>query len=152
MNRVILIGNLGRDAELRYTGGGTPVSSLNIATTETWKDKQGKKQEQTEWHRIVLWGTMAENLNEFLVKGKQIAVEGKLQTRKWSDKDGVERYTTEIKADRVTLLGGQQQRSNSGGGARNTNTGTNGGAMIHGPETDGPDDAGSEIDDDDIPF
>jgi single-strand DNA-binding protein len=106
MNKVILIGNLGRDAELRYTTNGDPVSSINMATTETWKDKSGQRQEKTEWHRIVLWGAMAETLNEYLVKGKQIAVEGKLQTRKWDDKDGNTRYTTEIRADRITLLAG----------------------------------------------
>ena len=111
VNKVILVGNLGRDAELRYTPGGAAVATLNLATTEVWNDKAGQKQEKTEWHRIVLWGKQAESLQEYLTKGKQIYVEGRLQTRQWDDKDGNKRYTTEIKADRVTLLGG-------GGGGR----------------------------------
>src|SRR5881394_2815786 len=106
VNKVILVGNLGRDSELRYTPGGAAVATLNLATTEVWNDKQGQKQEKTEWHRIVLWGKQAESLQEYLTKGKQIYVEGRLQTRQWNDKDGIKRYTTEIKTDRVTLLGG----------------------------------------------
>jgi single-strand DNA-binding protein len=100
------VGNLGRDAELRYTPGGAAVATLNMATTEVWNDKAGQRQEKTEWHRIVLWGKQAETLQEYLTKGKQIYVEGRLQTRQWDDKDGVKRYTTEVKADRITLLGG----------------------------------------------
>src|SRR3954471_1820105 len=115
VNKVILVGNLGRDAELRYTPGGAPVATLNLATTEVWNDKGGQKQEKTEWHRIVLWGKSAESLNEYLVKGKQIYVEGRLQTRQWDDKDGNKRYTTEIRGDRIVLLGGA---GGGGGGAR----------------------------------
>ena len=111
VNKVILVGNLGRDAELRYTPGGAAVATLNLATTEVWNDRNNQRQEKTEWHRIVLWGKTAESLQEYLTKGKQIYVEGRLQTRQWDDKDGNKRYTTEIKADRVTLLGG-------GGGGR----------------------------------
>ena len=111
LNKVMLVGNLGRDAELRHTSTGTPVATLNLATTETWKGNDGTKQEKTEWHRIIVWGKTAEALEPYLKKGKQILVEGKLQTRKWeSDKDGVTRYTTEIKSDRITLLGGGGQR------------------------------------------
>jgi single-strand DNA-binding protein len=106
VNKVILVGNLGRDAELRYTPGGAAVATLNLATTEVWNDRNNQRQEKTEWHRIVLWGKTAESLQEYLTKGKQIYVEGRLQTRQWDDKDGNKRYTTEIKADRVTLLGG----------------------------------------------
>jgi len=102
--KVLLIGNLGRDAELRYTAGGTPVATLNLATTETWRDKSNQKQEKTEWHRVVIWGKTAETLAEFLKKGKQVYVEGRLQTRKWQDKDGKDVYTTEIRADRTLLL------------------------------------------------
>ena len=112
VNKVILVGNLGRDAELRYTPGGAAVATLNLATTEVWNDRNNQKQEKTEWHRIVLWGKTAESLQEYLTKGKQIYVEGRLQTRQWDDKDGNKRYTTEIKADRVTLLRG------GGGGGR----------------------------------
>ena len=104
VNKVILVGNLGRDAELRYTPGGAAVATLNLATTEVWNDRNNQRQEKTEWHRIVLWGKTAESLQEYLTKGKQIYVEGRLQTRQWDDKDGNKRYTTEIKADRVTLL------------------------------------------------
>jgi single-strand DNA-binding protein len=142
VNKVILVGNLGRDAELRYTPGGAAVATLNLATTEVWNDKQGQRQEKTEWHRIVLWGKQAETLQEYLVKGKQIYVEGRLQTRQWDDKDGNKRYTTEIKADRVTLLGG-------GGGGRG------GASMDRGPASHA---GGAEeppvepITDDDIPF
>ena len=104
VNKVILVGNLGRDAELRYTPGGSPVATINLATTEVWNDKAGQRQEKTEWHRVVLWGKTAESLNEYLTKGKQIYVEGRLQTRQWDDKDGNKRYTTEIRGDRIVLL------------------------------------------------
>ncbi len=109
VNKVILVGNLGRDCELRYTPAGAAVNTLNMATTETWTDKGGQKQEKTEWHRVVLWGKSAESLAEYLVKGKQIYVEGRLQTRQWDDKDGNKRYTTEIRGDRVVLLGGGER-------------------------------------------
>jgi single-strand DNA-binding protein len=147
VNKVILVGNLGRDAELRYTPGGAAVATLNLATTEVWNDKQGQKQEKTEWHRIVLWGKTAESLQEYLTKGKQIYVEGRLQTRQWDDKDGNKRYTTEIKADRITLLGG------GGGGGR----GGGGGGMDRGASPGAGGGGGDEppmepITDDDIPF
>jgi single-strand DNA-binding protein len=142
VNKVILVGNLGRDAELRYTPGGAAVATLNLATTEVWNDKQGQKQEKTEWHRIVLWGKQAESLQEYLTKGKQIYVEGRLQTRQWDDKDGNKRYTTEIKADRITLLGGGGGRG--GGGMER-------GAAVH--AGGGADEPPMEpITDDDIPF
>lgn len=114
VNRVIIVGNLGRDAELRYTGGGAAVASFSVATTEVWKDRDGQRQEQTEWHRISLWGKPAEAVSQYLTKGKQVFVEGRLQTRKWKDKEGQERSTTEVKADRVVLLG-------SGGSGRPAN-------------------------------
>lgn len=107
VNKVILIGNLGRDIELRYTSGGTAVGTLNMATTDVWNDKAGQRQEKTEWHRVVLWGKTAESLTEYLLKGRQIYVEGRLQTRQWDDKDGNKRYTTEVRSDRVVLLGGR---------------------------------------------
>jgi single-strand DNA-binding protein len=112
VNRVILVGNLGRDAELRYTPGGSAVSTFNVACTEKWKDKQGKLQERTEWVRVVLWGKVAESLNEYLMKGKQVYVEGKLATRSWDDKDGNKRYQTEVKADQIRLLGGKGGAAN----------------------------------------
>ncbi len=110
VNKVILVGNLGRDSELRYTPGGAAVATLNLATTEVWNDKSGQRQEKTEWHRVVLWGKQAESLQEYLTKGKQVYVEGKLQTRTWDDKDGQKKYSTEIKAERITLLGGASER------------------------------------------
>jgi single-strand DNA-binding protein len=140
VNKVILVGNLGRDAELRYTPAGAAVATLNLATTEVWNDKQGQRQEKTEWHRIVLWGKQAESLQEYLVKGKQIYVEGRLQTRQWDDKDGNKRYTTEIKADRITLLGG--------GGAGGGRSMDRGGAQPSAPDEPPMD----PITDDDIPF
>jgi single-strand DNA-binding protein len=111
VNKVILVGNLGRDAELRYTPGGAAVSKFSLATTEVWTDKQGQRQERTEWHTIDLWGKQAESLNEYLRKGKQVYVEGRLQTEEWTDKEGGKRKTTKVRCDRVVLLGG-------GGGGR----------------------------------
>jgi single-strand DNA-binding protein len=105
INKVTLIGNLGHDQEMRYAQNGTPVANFSVATTEKWTDKQGVKQERTEWHRIVAWGKLGEVCGKYLVKGKQVFVEGKLQTRKWTDKDGNDRYTTEIQAREVKFLG-----------------------------------------------
>jgi single-strand DNA-binding protein len=107
VNKVILIGNLGRDPEVRYIRDGTAVANMRIATTETWNDQNGQKQERTEWHRIVAWGKLAEIAKEYLTKGRQIYVEGRLQTRSWDDRDGNKRYTTEIKADQLLMLGGR---------------------------------------------
>jgi single-strand DNA-binding protein len=111
VNKVILIGNLGRDPEMRYLPSGDAVANFSIATTERWKDKNGEMQEQTEWHRIAFFGRQAEVCGEYLRKGSSVYVEGRLQTRKWTDKDGNERYTTEIRGDRMQMLGGR------GGGA-----------------------------------
>ena len=150
VNKVILVGNLGRDAELRYTPGGAAVSTINMATTEVWNDKAGQRQEKTEWHRIVLWGKSAESLTEYLTKGKQIYVEGRLQTRQWDDKDGNKRYTTEIRGDRIVLLGG-----GSGGGGRSGGTSRGGGEDSmggHAPAPAGGDPSEQPLTDDDIPF
>lgn len=105
VNKVILVGNLGRDPETRYTTSGDAVTNIRLATTDTWKDKSGEKQERTEWHNIVFYGRQAEIAGEYLKKGRQIYVEGRLQTRKWQDKEGQDRYTTEIIADRMQMLG-----------------------------------------------
>ena len=115
VNKVILIGNLGRDPETRYTTGGDAVTNLNIATSEQWKDKSGEKQERTEWHRVVLFGRQAEIAGEYLKKGRSVYIEGRLQTRKYTDKDGVEKYSTEIVGDRMQLLGGREGGGASGG-------------------------------------
>jgi len=114
VNKVILIGNLGRDPETRYTTGGDAVTNIRIATTDTWKDKAGEKQEKTEWHSVVFFGRQAEIAGEYLKKGRQIYVEGRLQTRKWQDKEGQDRYTTEIVADRMQMLGSRQGAGDAG--------------------------------------
>jgi len=113
VNKVILIGNLGKDPELRTTGGGTSVCTLNIATTERRKDRDGNWSDQTEWHSVVTFGKTAENVHRYCKKGKQIFVEGRLQTRKWQDKEGKDRWTTEVIADDIRFLSG-----GSGGGDR----------------------------------
>ena len=100
VNKVILIGNLGRDPETRYMPDGAAITNISVATTDTWKDKQGEKQERTEWHRVAFFGRLAEIAGEYLKKGSQVYVEGRLQTRKWQDKDGNDKYTTEIVAHR----------------------------------------------------
>ncbi len=109
VNKVILIGNLGADPDKRFTGSGATVTTFNIATTERWNDKQGQKQEDTQWHRIVVWGKQAENCAQYLSKGRPCYIEGRLQTREW-EKDGVKRYTTEVVVDMggtMQLLGGR---------------------------------------------
>jgi len=110
VNKVILVGHLGRDPESRYLPSGDAVTNFSIATSEQWKDKNtGEKKEATEWHRISAFGKLAEICGEYLKKGSQVYIEGKLQTRKWTDKDGVEKYSTEIKAEQMRMLGGKQQ-------------------------------------------
>jgi single-strand DNA-binding protein len=105
LNRAQVIGNLGKDPEVRYTQSGTAVASFSIATSEKWKNKNGEDEERTEWHNITLWGKLAEIAGEYLTKGKQVYIEGKLQTRKWQDRDGVDRYTTEIVGHSMLMLG-----------------------------------------------
>ena len=120
VNKVILVGNLGRDPETRYMPDGGAITNASIATTETWKDKNGEKQEKTEWHRIVFYNRgnykLAEIAGEYLKKGSQIYVEGRLQTRKWQDKDGVEKYSTEVIAEAMQMLGSRQGMGGDGGG------------------------------------
>ena len=113
VNKVILLGRLGQDPELKYTPGGAPVCNFSMATTESWTDKSGQKQEKTEWHRIVVWGKLAELCNQYLAKGRQAFVEGRLQTRSWDDKDGNKRYTTEILANTVQFIGGATASTNN---------------------------------------
>lgn len=128
VNKVILVGNLGNDPEVRYMPNGNAVANLSLATSESWKDQQGQVQERTEWHRLTMYRRLAEIAGEYLKKGSQIYVEGKLQTRKWQDQQGQDRYTTEIIVDQMQMLGGrggeagggsggyQRQQSNQGGG------------------------------------
>jgi single-strand DNA-binding protein len=115
VNKVILVGNLGADPELRSTNSQQSVCSLRLATSETYKDKDGQKQERTEWHQIVVWGQQAEVVNRYCRKGKQIYVEGRLQTRKWQDKNGQDRYTTEIVADTIRFLGTKEGAAEGAG-------------------------------------
>jgi single-strand DNA-binding protein len=107
VNKVILLGRLGRDPELRYTQSGQPVADFTLATNETWNDREGKRQERTEWHRVVAWGKLAELCGQYLNKGRQAYIEGRLQTREWNDRDGNKRQTTEIVARDVVFLGGR---------------------------------------------
>jgi single-strand DNA-binding protein len=113
VNKVILIGNLGKDPETRYLPSGDAVTNISVATTDTWKDKSGEKQEHTEWHRVAFFGKTAEIAGEYLKKGSPVYIEGRIRTRKWQDKEGQDRYSTEIVADRMQLLGG---RGGGGGG------------------------------------
>ena len=110
VNKVILIGNLGRDPEVRHTTSGTPVANFTMATSDRWTDPSGERRERTEWHRIVVWAKQAEIVGEYLKKGKQVYVEGSLQTREWTDRDGNKRYTTEVRAQRVQMLGRASDR------------------------------------------
>ena len=117
VNKVILVGNLGQDPEVRYMPSGGAVTNITLATSDTWRDKQtGEQKERTEWHRVVFMGKLAEVAGEYLKKGSQVYVEGKLQTRKWQDQSGQERYTTEIEATEMQMLGGRQSAASSSGG------------------------------------
>lgn len=108
INKVILVGNLGRDPEVRYTSSGAAVANVTVATSENWKDRNtGERQERTEWHRVVLFGRLGEIAGEYLKKGSQVYIEGRLQTRKWQDRDGQDRYTTEVVASDMQMLGGR---------------------------------------------
>ena len=134
LNKVILIGNLGQDPEARFTPQGTAVTNLSVATNEAWKDQGGELQERTEWHKIVLYGRMAETASEYMKKGQMVYVEGRLNTREWEDQNQVKRRTTEIRCDNFTMLG---KRSDSSGSSQEKST-----------ETQKPDPS----EDDDLPF
>ncbi|MBU2834457.1 single-stranded DNA-binding protein, partial [Acidithiobacillus thiooxidans] len=108
VNKAIILGRLGQDVELRYTPNGTAVAQLSVATSEKYKDRDGNPQERTEWHRVQLWNKQAEVAGEYLRKGSEVYIEGRLQTEKWKDKDGIDRYTTKIVGDRMTLVGGRR--------------------------------------------
>lgn len=114
INKVILIGNLGNDPELRFTQSGKQVANFSLATTERWRDQAGNQQEQTEWHKCVAWGRLAEICGQYLAKGSRVYIEGKLQTRKWQDQSGQDRYTTEIVASEMKMLGGGREQGGNG--------------------------------------
>ncbi len=115
LNKVMLIGNLGQDPETRFTQDGTCVCNIRLATTERFKDRNGQQQERTEWHRVVLWGKLGEIANQYLKKGSRVFIEGRIETRKWQDKEGQDRYTTEIRASEMKMLGGGSRGDDSGG-------------------------------------
>jgi single-strand DNA-binding protein len=148
VNKVILIGRLGGDPEVRYTNNGGAVANFNLATNESWTDKAGQKQERTEWHKIVVWGKLGELCGQYLSKGRQAFVEGRLATREWTDKEGHKRYTTEIVATNIQFLGGPSDRAGAGASANN-------GDFAPGPsdfEGAGEAKAGGGMADDEVPF
>jgi single-strand DNA-binding protein len=149
INKAILIGRLGGDPEVRYTSNGGAVANFTLATNESWTDKQGQKQEKTEWHRVVVWGKLAELCGQYLSKGRQAYIEGKLQTREWTDKEGGKRYTTEVVAQTVQFLGGP------GAGAGGPSTSANE-FSASGPSDFeshvGPSNEAKSIGDDEVPF
>ncbi|HNP35147.1 MAG TPA: single-stranded DNA-binding protein [Woeseiaceae bacterium] len=155
INKVILVGNLGNDPETRYMPSGGAVTNISVATSESWKDKQtGEQKDRTEWHRVAMFNRLAEIAAEYLRKGSQVYIEGKIRTRKWQDKDGQDRYTTEIIADEMQMLGG---RGGSGGGSYEGGGSSRGGASggsQQGGSQGGSDRSPPPVDDfdDDIPF
>ena len=153
VNKVILVGRLGRDPETRYTGGGQAVANFSVATDETYKDKNGERQKRTEWHKIVVWGKQAEIAQQYLKKGSLIFIEGRIQSREWQDKEGQKRTSFEIVASNFRMLGGRGDGAAGGGGsfsgaARSEEHDQSGG----GEEFGGGGSSGPEISDDDIPF
>ncbi len=160
INKVILVGNLGKDPEVRYMPSGGAVANLTIATSESWKDKtSGEQKEQTEWHRVVMFGRLGEIAGEYLKKGSQVYIEGKLQTRKWQDQQGQDKYTTEIVASELQMLGG---RSGGGGGSSDFDNSSQGSSQpqYNSPKKQAPatptqssgNNNGFDDFDDDIPF
>jgi single-strand DNA-binding protein len=143
VNKVILIGNLGKDPEFKYTPGGQPVATFSLATTERFSDKNGQRQEKTEWHNIVAWGKLAELVNQYLKKGRSAYIEGKLTTRSWDDKDGNKRYKTEIVANTIQFLG-----STSGNGGEHDFSSSSPAFDAHPMSSSGPADTVEE----DLPF
>ncbi len=160
VNKVILVGNLGRDPEVRYTKSGQAVASFSLATSEKWTGKDGNKEEKTEWHRIVAWGKLGEICGEYLSKGKQVYIEGRLQTREWEDNDGNKKQTTEIVANNMTMLGqaGGGSGSSSGGYDSNSNSssggsrGQSGSSASQGSPSQSSSGGSDDFEDDDIPF
>ena len=156
VNKVILIGNLGRDPEVRYAPSGSAICNVTLATSRQWKDKtSGEKQEETEWHRVVFYDRLAEIAGEYLKKGRPVYVEGRLKTRKWTDKDGVEKYTTEIVADQMQLLGsreGMGAGDEGGGGGYSRERPAARPAPAPATKPAGKQGTGFEDMDDDIPF
>ncbi len=152
INKVILVGNLGQDPETRYMPSGGAVTNITLATNESWKDKQtGEQKDRTEWHKVAMFNRLAEIAAEYLRKGSQVYVEGKLRTRKWQDRDGNDRYTTEVIADEMQMLGG---RGGGGGGSFSSGGGSDGGSGggSNAPSGGGKSAPPADDFDDDIPF
>jgi single-strand DNA-binding protein len=149
VNKVVLIGNLGKDPEVRYLPSGDPVANFSLATTETWKDKSGAKQEKTEWHQVEVFGKLAEIVRDYCTKGKQVYLEGSISYQEWTDKDGVKKYRTKIKLSgpraQLVLLG------SGGGGGRGRDSGPSGGGPSE-PRESGPPSDDFQVSDDDVPF
>jgi single-strand DNA-binding protein len=162
VNKVILVGRLGRDPETRFTGGGQAVANFSVATDETYKDKNGERQKRTEWHKIVVWGKQAEIAQQYLKKGSLIFIEGRIQSREWQDKEGQKRTSFEIVASNFRMLGGRGDGAGGGGGASRGGAASSGGEDFEGhaaPAEDfgggghpGGGGGGPEISDEDIPF
>jgi single-strand DNA-binding protein len=153
INKVILVGNLGQDPETRYMPSGGAVTNFTLATNESWKDKQsGEQKERTEWHKVAMFNRLAEVAAEYLRKGSQVYVEGKLRTRKWQDKDGNDRYTTEVIADEMQMLGGRGGSFESGGGGGGGGSGGTSGGSSKGSGGGPPNPPPADDFDDDIPF
>lgn len=141
VNKVILVGRLGKDPEVKYTQGGTPVAKFTVATNEVWKDQNGEKQERTEWHNIVAWTKLAEICGQYLNKGSRVYIEGRIQTRSWEDKEGNKRYITEIRADSMVMLSGKPDEARPEKSAAAAAAASSDGGSVE-----------PEITDDDIPF
>lgn len=155
LNRVLLIGHLGADPEVRVTPSGATVTNLRLATTEKFKDRDGVQQEKTEWHRVVVWGKTAESCGQYLSKGRQVYVEGSIETREYTDKDGAKRFSTEIKASHVLFLGskdGGSERTGGPGGARGVGQRQEHRAPASGYRSDNRGPISDEFDDDRLPF
>lgn len=144
LNKVMLIGNLGKDPEVRYTTSGTAVASFSVATSERFKSKSGEWEDKTEWHNVTLWGRLAEIAGEYLAKGKTVFIEGRLQTRKWQDRDGRDRYTTEIVADKMQMLGAKGDGGGRQSSGKSADDSGSGGSQGYEETVFNPDD--------DIPF
>lgn len=153
LNKVLLLGNVGKDPEVRYTASGRAVATFSLATSQRWKDQEGNDQEKTEWHRIVAWGRLGEICGEFLSKGKQVYIEGRIQSREWEDQDGNKRVTVEIVANDMILLGnvGASSRSSEEGAKKSASSGGQG-QQVAKPKADDKGGHYPPTPDDDIPF
>lgn len=152
VNKVILVGRLGRDPEMRYTGAGQAVCNFTMATDESYKDKNGERQKRTEWHRIVLWAKLAEIAQQYLKKGHLVFIEGRIQTREWTDKEGNKRTTVEIVGNEMKMLTSRSESMGGGGAARSASASASGDMEGESQAPSGEDASASQVTDEDIPF